>query len=446
MAEGATDLPAIATLLGPRVTADAAAFRPLVHTEVNGRHLPAAGDVAYVLGLDRGKAYVADDLAKHPGLGAQLDVARGVLGGAQDAGDLYGAWLGALRGVAATPRGVVPSFMKTAAYDDLRMNTLVTGYGQLRHNYALMAAQAYDEGGCEIPDGWVEPLPALYDGLTAYAERGGATLAALDPTDKLGARAYFARLAKLTRVLATIARHELAGRPLSADEKRFLSMVVEMTPGGTGGPPTFTGWYFDLFRGRADEALTSAAFVADLATSAYTQRVLYAGATAPRMGAFVVDTGGRPRVMVGPVASGYELVGPLATRYTDASVADVIDKRAPWAASYTAPSPPEPALAFAAAIEGGARDVPVVLRAKGSLGQVTIETLSHHRVPLARAVRLVTGGDLVRVKLPARGVEGVRVRVGEYSVEAFVSGPNTEVLVERGGATLLEGDLDKLGK
>ncbi len=446
MAEGAKNLPAIATLLGPRVTADAAAFRPLIHTEVNGRYLPAAGDVAYVLGLDRGKAALADDFAKFPALGAQLEAARGVLGTAKDAGDLYGAWLGALRGVAATPRGVVPSFMKTTAYDDLRMNTLVVGYGQLRHNYALMAAQAYDEGGCEIPDGWVEPLPALYDGLTAYAERGSATLAALDPKDRLGALAYFKRLAELTRVLATIARHELAGRPLSIEEKRFLSMVVEMTPGGTGGPPRFTGWYFDLFRGREAEALTNAAFVADVATSAYTQRVLYAGASAPRMGAFVVDTGGRPRVMVGPMASGYELVGPLAARYTDQSVTEVAGKSARWAASYTAPTPAAAALAFAANLDGGGSEVPIVLRAKGALGAITIETLSHHRVPLSRAVRVVTNASLVQLKLPARGVEGIRVRVGDDSVEAFVSGPNTQLLVERGGATLLEADLAILDK
>lgn len=446
MAEGAKSLPAIATLLGPRIAADAAAFRPLVHSEVSERHLPAAGDVAYVLGLARGKALLAGDLAKYPSLAAQLDVARGALAGAKDAGDLSGAWLGALRGVAAPTEGRVPSFMTTSAYDDLRVNTLVTGYGQLRHNYALMAAQPYDEGGCEIPDGWVEPLPALYEGLTTYAERGAAMASALDPRDSLGALAYFHRLAKLMRVLATIARDELAGRPLSLDEKRFLSMVVEMTPGGTAGPPTFTGWYFDLFRARATEALTRAAFVADVATSASTERVLYAGASAPRMGVFVVDTGGPARVMVGPVARGYELVGPLVKRFTDSTVSGAADKRAPWAASYTAPAPAEPALAVAAIIEGGATEVPVLLRAKGPLGQLTIETLSHHRVPLTRVVRGVHGAGLVRLKLPARGVEGVRVRVGEYTAEAFVSGPTTEVLIERGGASLLEGDLDDLRK
>ena len=49
------------------------------------------------------------------------------------------------------------------------MNTAVAAYGQLRHNYVLIAGQAYDEGGCEIPDGYVEPNVPLYEDLLAYA-------------------------------------------------------------------------------------------------------------------------------------------------------------------------------------------------------------------------------------------------------------------------------------
>ncbi len=450
MAEGAAVLPAIATFLGPRVVADAAAFRPLVHTEVADRYLVGAGDVAYVLGLDRGKVYLADELARHPSLGAQLDLARASLAGAKDTGDLYGAWLGALRGAATLPAGVLPSFMRTPAYDDLRMNTLIAGYGQLRHNYVLMAGQAYDEGGCEIPDGWVEPLPRVYDQLTRYAERGATVLRELDPRDELGAGRYFAELGKLARVLGAIARSELAGQPLSLEARRFLSMVVEMSPGGTGGPPTYTGWYFDLFRGREHEALADAGFVADYATSAWKQQVVYAGATGPRMAAFVVDTGGPPRVMVGPVAHAYALVGPLEQRYTDASVGEAPGKQEPWSVSYTAPPPPTPAFAFAASLPSDppARgQVTFLFRSPKALGQVTFEALDHHRVPLAHTVRTIVGGPAaLRVRLAARGAEGVRVRVGEYSAEAFASGPSTQVLVERSGATMEPADLEEVAK
>ena len=44
----------------------------------------------------------------------------------------------------------------------------------------------------------------------------------------------------------------------------------------------------------------------------------YVGATAPRLGIFVVDASGPPRAMVGPVAHAYEMFGPLATQVLSA--------------------------------------------------------------------------------------------------------------------------------
>ena len=112
----------------------------------------------------------------------------------------------------------------------------------------------------------------MYEGIARYASRGAAALRELDPKDGTGSRAYFAELEKVARVLGAIAKHELEGRALTEDEKRFLGMVVEMTPGSSGGPPTYTGWYFDLFRGRSEEALATSAFVADYHTSSYLNR------------------------------------------------------------------------------------------------------------------------------------------------------------------------------
>ncbi|HSO39769.1 MAG TPA: DUF3160 domain-containing protein, partial [Labilithrix sp.] len=435
MPQGSTVLPAITTLLGPRVVADAAAFRPLVNGEVPERYLVGPGDVAYVLGLDRGKAYLTDDLARFPALGAQLDVARGVLSSAPDAGDLYGAWLAAVRGIAAPSAGTVPSFMRTTAYDDLRVNSLVAGYGQIRHNYVLMAGQSYDEGGCQIPDGWVEPLPAVYDGVATYAERGQKALKELDPKDTTGSGAYFAELAKVARILGTIARHELEGRALSEEEKRFLAMVVEMTPGSTGGPPTYTGWYFDIFRGRQDEALAAAAFTADYHTSSYVGKVVYAGAGEPRMGLFVVDTGGPPRVMVGPVAHAYGIVGSIDKRLDDASGAAATDlQAAPWASSFAAPAPPQPAFSLAANVPSESRTIKMVLRSKAALPKVVIEAVDHHGVAITSVTKaLPPDGRLVLTMTTPRQAEGLRVRIGEFVIEGATGGPSTSVQLEAGG-------------
>ena len=452
MPEGSTVLPAITTLLGPRVVADSAAFRPLVNSEVGGRYMIGSGDVAYVLGLDRGKAYLTADLAKYPSLGGKLDVARGIVAAAPDAGDLYGAWLGAVRGVASpvSSLGVVPSFMATPAYDDLRVNTLVAGYGQIRHNYVLMAGQSYDEGGCRIPDGYVEPLPAVYDGIARYASRGAAVVRELDPKDGTGSRAYFAELEKVARVLGVIAKHELEGRALTEEEKRFLGMVVEMTPGSSGGPPTYTGWYFDLFRGRSEEALATSAFIADYHTSSYLNQVVYAGATGPRMGVFVVDTGGGPRAMVGPVARAYELTSTTEKRLDDDTGAAAPGKRDPWARSYTAAAPVAPAFALGATMpyEGEKGPVKLVVRAgDAALPKVIVELTDHHGVVIATTTRSVAAKGRVSLAMtPPRHAEGVRVRIGDFMADDSSHGPNSAVQIESGGITVADDDWTAMSK
>lgn len=438
MPEGSKVLPAIATFLGPRIVADTAAFRPLIHSEVDQRYLVHAGDVAYVLGLDRGKTYLAADLARHPALAAKLDEARDAARNWKDGGDLYSAWLSAVHGVAEKhpSSDVVPSFMQTTAYDDLRMNTMVAGYGQIRHNYVLMAAQSYDEGGCEIPDGYVEPAVATYDALVKYATRGASVMKELDPKDTTGALQYFAELEKIARVLGTISRHELEGRALSTEEQRWLSMVVEMTPGSTGGAPTYTGWYFDLFRGRWEEGLGDASFVADYHTSSWKGRVVYAGATSPRLGVFVIDANGSPRLAVGPVARAYEIESTLDKRLDDRAATKAEGKIDPWAASYTAPMPTyEPGFALTANVSYEKKPTSIVIRGGDrQLDDVTIELLDHHRVAMAKVTRTIPKNGKVVVSITTRQMpEGVRVRIGEWATESHSSGPEPGVSIRSGG-------------
>ena len=243
----------------------------------------------------------------------------------------------------------------------------------------------------------------------------------LDPKDELKTTAYFARLGTIARVLGTIAGHELAGESLTTEEKSFLSMVVEMSPGATGGAPTYTGWYFDLFRHRATEGLASASFVADYQTSAWTQKVQYAGATGPRLGVFVVDAGGAPRVMVGPVARAYALTGSTDKRYTDESVGQVPDKEDPWATAYTAPLVLPPELAAEAQFPEKEGDpTRIILRASRAMPRVVVEILDHHRSPIATFTPALPADKRVVITTHIVG-EGLRVRVGEHRAEGFKS-------------------------
>ena len=330
---------------------------------------------------------------------------------------LYSAWLDAVVGLAQPATGARPSFMATPAYADLRIDSALAAYGQLKHDYVLIAGEAYDAGGCDIPDGYVEPAPKTYAALRDYAARGERAMTVLDPVDRLGAVAYFKRLGQVLRVLDDIGADELAGQPLSADERAFLSMVAEMEPETTGGPPTYTGWWFDLFRARQLDGLSGAGYIASVFTG---DKIAYVGATAPRLGVFVIDTGGAPREVVGPVARAYETEGEVAHRLDDAAGAALPDsaRGEPWAASYTgAPAVAEPKLQLIYPAQDTKHRLDAAIDSKSDLGPVTIELYDHHRVAIAKVTRVVKAGTtyfpLPGGKLGDRG-EGIHLAVGRY--------------------------------
>jgi hypothetical protein len=307
----------------------------------------------------------------------------------------------------------------------MRLNSAIAGFGQLRHNYVLLAAQSYSEGGCAIPDGYVDPAVGVYEGIAAYAERGGAAMRAIDPGDRLRAQAYFKRLGEVMEVLRTLSLHELANQPLPAGGREFLSMVAEMTPETTGSAPTYTGWYFDLFRRRQEEALINADLIADFFTAGDGSGISYVGTSWPAIGVFVVDTGGVPRLAVGPVARAYEAHGPLDKRLTD-QTANTAKKEQPWAKSYVAPAPLVPELALAGHVcepdevdKGSAPRGVFTVRARRAIGPVRVELLDHHYAALASLTRPVGAGSTRFVLRPRGGdfskVQGVALHAGGFS-------------------------------
>lgn len=419
MPEGSSELPAIATLIGPRIVADAGALMLLANGAVPGRDRVGVADVAYTLGLDRAKTYLAADLAQYPTLASQLEAARKQAKLAPPGDDLYSAWLAAIRALAEVPAGTQPSFLTGKTGEDLRLNSIAAAYGQLKHNYALVAGQAYAEFGCEIPDGYVEPARAAYQALIGYAARGAKLAALLDAQDRNGARQHFERVGQVLRVLVAIADDELAGRPLSTAQRRWLGMVAELdldrSKPMTGYPPMYTGWYFDLFYQRQSDGMRGADYVADYFTSQ--ELVAYVGATAPRLGIFVVDTGGPPRAFVGPVARAYEIHGPLGTRYTDETARTLVQRDEPWAAGYTIPAGPQ---LSSLQLRYDSETRQLVLTSDSALGPATLKALDHHRVAFATLRTTVRKGE-TRIKLNDKRIAGVFIEIGQFRDFAVVN-------------------------
>jgi hypothetical protein len=335
--EGAPELPVILTLLGPRIVPDVAPLTRVVHDAIPDRKWLAAADAGHMLGHDRARAFIGD-FDRVQGLPQAFASARAELrGNATAAKDIYGSWLRAVLALGERPSGVVPSFVASEAYADHRLNSALVGYGQLRHAFVLLSAQGYDAYGCEIPDAYVEPLPAVFEAMLAHVR---------------GMRAHtkgWEGLERVLAMLATIARDETNGKQLTEPQRRWLAMVSEhIAKGGyvsTGEPPKWTGWYFDMFEDRELGAAKSSAFVADYFTLTNAGQVAYLGAEGPRLGVYIVDTNGEPRAMVGPVAKGFEAHAPIAGRLDDEKVFEPSTvKVAPWRASFAVPERPDPAL------------------------------------------------------------------------------------------------------
>ncbi|MEZ4222229.1 MAG: DUF3160 domain-containing protein [Polyangiaceae bacterium] len=414
MPQGSWPLPTIATFLGPRILPDTVALTHVVHADVDSRDTPHFGDIGFLLGHERANRYLQRDFAHFTTLKAKLEQGRSTLS-QEVAPGMFGAWLEAARRLSIEPTGQVASFTKTDAFRDARLASAIAAYGQLRHGAVLMAGEPYSEGGCEIPDGYVDPVPDVYAMLREYAKRGRDFATRVGNTDAVQ---HFDRVSGVMSVLQRIAEHELAGQALSDAEKRWLAMIVEITPPSSDSPGSYDGWYFDLFPD-IDSAFEQEAFVADWFTGANTGAVMSVAARPPRLGLFVVDVNGPPRVFVGPMASPFEHRGSVRRRLTDADVAKVKQRNAPWEASYVAKAPHAPALQVVSlGVEtNGDRAVQALGIASSKEG--VIELLNHHREVMASA-RIPAHGtfSLVKVAIPGDETpERVRVRVGDYSWE-----------------------------
>jgi len=446
--EGCPDLPAIATLLGPRIVPDIEPLTALVHDRIQERKLVpgfGGGDLGFVLGHDRSKRYVRD-LGQFPDLPGALDGARARLArGAHQSRDLYGSWLRAILALGQAPPAAAPSFTAREAYADARLNSALVGFGELRHAFVLLAAQGYDSYGCEIPDAYVEPLPAVYDALLEHVRALRATAHGWDG------------LERVLSTLATLAHDEAEGRELTAAQRRWLGMVSEYVPAdgyvSTGEPPKWTGWYVDMFEDRQHGASRSAAFVADYFTLTNAERVAYMGSRGPRLGVFVVDAGGEPRAMVGPVAEGYELQMPIETRLTDkAALAPDLPRQAPWRETFAVPERPAPALGLDVQVvhcedqdAGPSPPMPsylrnrvtpggtwrVAVRSAVPTGPITLTLLDHHGDPITPEARFEAGSawTVVQLDVPdevakaAYGVEAMHLRVEDLARSGVGAGP-----------------------
>ena len=91
--------------------------------------------------------------------------------------NLYCEYLRCLESLSATPEPEAPPFMSTEPWQIKSCQTVLGGWAQLRHTWALQAKQNMSYGcGSEVPPGFVEPVPEFYARLATLVETTEAVL------------------------------------------------------------------------------------------------------------------------------------------------------------------------------------------------------------------------------------------------------------------------------
>ncbi len=210
---------------------------------------------------------------------------------------IYLTWLWAIKALLETDEHY-PSFMRTVAWQDWKLNSALASWAHLRHAYGLYAAPVYTVMGLreDIPKAYLEPNPRCYERLaiaTEQVKKVTGEIGGLSPNLQTSLQIF----AQLMRRYAAMAEKELRGEALSEEE-------VESICG-------FSDFIFSLPR---ETPVT----VMDIVTHAQTGHVLHVASGKLHPVLIVVKAKPYPPfVAVGWSLSYYEFTRPNFQRLTD---------------------------------------------------------------------------------------------------------------------------------
>jgi hypothetical protein len=325
--------------MGQRYVVDSHVFSNVVYDRFNRgdpkRMMPNPLDVAFAaLGNDQAAALLNGELT-HYGYAPALYGMR-YLADAHGTdfwgANLYNLWLSALRALSpiATEVGApqaagLPAVTATEAWGRRILEGQLASWAELRHDTILYVKQSYTAGvTCDFPDGYVEPNPAFFAQVKAYAAAGAALVGTLDLSAdvQLGTdlATYFAHLGDVAAILQRMAEQQRTGMPHDQAAIDFINRAVRFQP-GCGGPAGATGWYPELFF--RDPDLTFDPTIADVHTEPTDEfgngvgRVLHVGTGHPRLMVISVDTCNGPRAYAGLASSYFETITENYDRLDD---------------------------------------------------------------------------------------------------------------------------------
>lgn len=250
-------IPASAFLLfGQRFVVDSYITSQVVYDKIKfsgvkiRRMLPSTLDILFALGNSAAAQLLINELENYK-YSSNLAYLRYIIDHYDNdfwESSIYNLWLNAIRALNAPQnRDNLPPFMKTAAFWQEKINTQLTSWTQLRHDFLLYAKQSYSAGVvCSYPYGYVEPIPEFYYRIKRLGEIAYQKFSSelILPPVANDVKDYFKRVQEIADTLYNISIKELNNQPLNNQEKLFLQKVLfeDRICGNE-----LSGWYLDLF-------------------------------------------------------------------------------------------------------------------------------------------------------------------------------------------------------
>jgi hypothetical protein len=309
--------------MGARFVLDSYLLDQLVAPQVPNRLDASVLDVAAAFGSDWALAQqeAAGVTATYPEYVQRMQTLRDLVTArpVQDWGStVYDAWLYAILPVWSPHGTEFPDYMRTEAWT-LRDHLAGFGtYTELKHDTLLYAKQAFAEGDEPLPPApprhWVEPDPVPFERIAQAAAllEGGLAARGLLPADT---GALLDRLIAMEQRFGSLARDELAGRPISTTDNDWLGQIgsefeLIWLAAGEGEADYLGG------AGFASDPDSSAAIVADIFSNPTDALEEAIGGFNP-IYVLVPNDQGHFQVAVGAVYSFYEFWQPRDQRLTD---------------------------------------------------------------------------------------------------------------------------------
>lgn len=326
-------------LMGQRFILDSYILGNVVFDKVKDRMMPSPLDAMFVLGNDAAIQLLRYELTKYD-YALNLAGLRHLTSSLEDSywkNSLYTTWLSAIRAInPPRERESLPAYMQTGAWWQKSLNAQLTSWAELRHDFLLYAKQSYTGGlGCFYPGGYVEPVPALYQTVSRFAEDFDRLIESILGMVTNGSvrvrlksmQEAMSMVNGVNRTLESMARKELNGESFSEDERALIDNWI-VNKGEFGGCVlTYNGYYSRLMYGVSPEANSDKPdfMIADVHTQPTDEagnmvgKVLHVGTGKINLALIATNdpSDNCMTAFIGPVGSYYEYTTQNFVRLTD---------------------------------------------------------------------------------------------------------------------------------